>query len=254
MVFGEQLTTAANALSDESTGASMRGTWAPLLGPDFTLHLGASWMERVPSQNNLTLGTGNNISYTETVRFRAKPESNIIETRLIDTGATGIIDVENSQLWGAELGASAHNWLFNAEYINTSVSRRNGKDDLEFAGWFAQGAWTITGEDRSYQGNKGLFDGVKPAKPTTAGGYGAWELALRLSELDLSDGKKSLVAGKWRNEINGGEQRDLTVALNWYLTNALRISANYVKVLDLNGGAYDGKDLDAVQMRFQLAY
>ena len=254
MVFGEQLSTAANALSDESTGGSVRATWAPLLGPDFTLHLGAAVMERIPSQNNLSIGTGNNINYTETVRFRGKPESNIIETRLIDTGATGITDVENSQLWGTELGASVHNWLFNAEYINTSVARRNGKSDLEFDGWYAQGAWTITGEDRSYQGNKGLFDGVKPAKPITSGGYGAWELAVRLSALDLSDGKKSLVAGKLVHEINGGEQRDLTLALNWYLTNALRISANYVKVLDLKGGAYDGKDLNAVQMRFQFAY
>lgn len=254
MVFGEQLSTPANALSDESTGASLRFSWAPLLSNDYSIHLAAAGMERIPNQNNLSLGSGSNISYTEAVRFRAKPESNIIDTRLIDTGAIGIIDVENTRLWGAELGASLRSWQLMAEYIDTRVARRYGKPELEFTGWYAMAAWTITGEGRRYLSTRGTFDGIKPSKPTTAGGSGAWELAVRVSELDLTDGPESLVAGKWVNEINGGAQRDLTLALNWYLTNSLRIGANYVKVLYLEGGPFDGRDLDAIQMRFQFAY
>ncbi len=251
MVFGEPLSTAPNALSDESTGASVRFSWAPLLTNDYAIHLAIAGMERIPSQNNLSIGAGSNITYTEGVRFRAKPESNIIDTRLIDTGTTGIIDVENTRLWGAELGASLRSWQLMAEYIDTRVARRYGKTDLEFSGWYAMAAWSITGEHRRYLSPRGTFDGVRPAHPTSTGGYGAWELAVRLSELDLNDGPESPLG---ISEVNGGEQRDLTLALNWYLTNALRISANYVKVLELKGGPFDGKDLDVMQMRFQLAY
>ncbi len=251
MVFGEQLSSTATNVSDEGGGASLRLTWAPLIAPGANFHVGAAASVRVPSQNNTSLTT-TPVSYTEAIRLRAKPESNIIETRLVDTG--NIADVDQTQLWGIELAGSINAVGFNAEYINTNIQREQGKSDLDFSGWYAQTSWAITGEERTYKGDKGLYDGIKPAKPVGQGGTGAWELALRLSEIDLSDGDLQLLNNQWLPEVNGGEERNATLALNWYLNNYLRTSLNYVHVLDLEGGSYDNKDLDALQLRMQLAF
>lgn len=100
MLYGEQIANTANALSDEGGGASWRTTWAPLIGPGGNFHLGASFATRAPSQNNTALTT-TPVTYTESVRFRSKPESNILETRLVDTG--NIVNVERTDLWGIEI-------------------------------------------------------------------------------------------------------------------------------------------------------
>lgn len=112
----------------------------------------------------------------------------------------------------------------------------------------------LTGEQRTYKGDKGLFDGIKPARNIDQGGIGAWEIALRLAEIDLNDGSPVSQSGQFVPEVNGGKERNATLALNWYLNPFLRISTNYVKVLDIEQGPFDGKDLDAFQARFQLAY
>lgn len=251
MLYGEQIATAANALSDEGGGASWRTTWAPLIGPGETLHLGISLTARDPSQNN-TASTTTPVTYSDAVRFRAKPESNIIETRLIDTG--NIANVERTDLWGLELGGSLNTLGFNAEYIDTTIHRTNNLADLKFSGWFAQTTWNITGEQRTYKGDKGLFDGIKPAKSFDQGGIGAWEIGLRLSEVNFSDGDLVLRNTLLVPEINGGKERNATLALNWYANQFLRAGLNYVQALDIEGGNFDSKKLNALQLRFQLAY
>lgn len=54
-------------------------------------------------------------------------------------------------------------------------------------------------------------------------------LGVRLSELDLND------AG-----VEGGKERNASLVLNWYPESNLRFSANYVKVLSVDGGPHDG--------------
>ncbi len=251
MAYGEQLTAAAKNVVDEGGGASLRLTWAPLIG-DTTVHLGAAYAVRIPSQNNTALATTPTPPFSESINFRSKAESNIIDTRLVDTGT--ITDVDRNTLAGLEFGLSYHALTLNSEYISTQVQRDQGKKDLNFDGWFVQGAWLLTGERRGYQGNKGLFDGIKPAHSVDQGGNGAWELALRLSNINLNDGVVTVKNGVATPEVNGGEEQNATLAINWYLNPALRMSANYVHVLDVTGGNFDSKDLDAAQMRFQLAY
>ncbi|MES2825675.1 MAG: porin [Pseudomonadota bacterium] len=251
MLYGEQIATTASAVSDEGGGASWRSTWAPLIGPGATVHFGVSLALREPSQNNLA-STTTPVTYTDSVRFRSKPESNIIETRLVDTG--NIANVERTDLWGLELGASLKTFGFNAEYIDTTIHRKNNLDDLHFSGWYAQTTWNITGEQRTYKGDKGLFDGIKPIKSAGQGGIGAWELALRLSEVDLTDGDLVLRNSLLVPEVNGGKERNVTVALNWYVNPYLRSSINYVHGMDIESGSFEGRKLNALQMRFQLAY
>ena len=62
------------------------------------------------------------------------------------------------------------------------------------------------------------------------------------SELDLTDG-----------DIDGGRERDATLGVNWYMNRWLKLMGNVVKVLDVDGGPFDGVEPTIYQMRFQVA-
>lgn len=87
-----------------------------------------------------------------------------------------------------------------------------------------------------------MFEGIRPTPNLGSDGWGAFEVAVRYSELDLNDGP-----------IDGGRERNATAALSWYLNPFLRISANYVEVLDVDGGPFDGEEPSIWQMRLQVA-
>ncbi len=251
--FGDGVTT--QNVDDEGMQLAGRGTFAPFSGKGRALHLGLSgaWVE--PQQ-----AAGNRI---ETVRFRGKPEANIIADgtlessllldaggnsfgassgRLVDTGnITG--DVDSYTLFGAELAAVQGPFSFQGEYIRTDVNRAAA--DVDFNGFYVYGSWFLTGESRAYKADKGVFDMLVPKQSFSlnGGGPGAWEVAVRYSSLDLND-----------RDILGGEIDDLTLGLNWYVNQYVRLSANYVSVLDVSGGARHGDEPDIYQMRMQLAY
>ena len=95
-------------------------------------------------------------------------------------------------------------------------------------GWYAQASYLLTGEHRPYKKSSGTFSGIKPKDNYGAGGWGAWELAVRYDSLDLDDG-----------DVKGGELEDTAVGINWYLNPAIRLTANYVySDLDNSGEAH----------------
>jgi phosphate-selective porin OprO/OprP len=117
-------------------------------------------------------------------------------------------------------------------------------DNPTFYGYYAQASWFLTGESRNYRAEKGVFDIIRPKANFAPGrGFGAWELAVRLSGLDLSN-----------EDVDGGEMTDLTLGVNWYVNPYMRMSANYVSVLDVEGGAHDGDEPSVFQVHAQVAY
>ena len=54
--------------------------------------------------------------------------------------------------------------------------------------------------------------------------------------------------------INGGEMDNMTLGLNWFPVAGLRFSANYIKVLEVDGGAHDNEEADIMQLRGQWAF
>ena len=233
-VFGEPVGNAQGG--DEGYGAAARATYAPLSIGSRIVHLGLSGQWRDPTQDNSTNTTG---AKFDTVRFRAKPESNILAQRFVDTGE--LADVKNYSFAGVEFAAQYDALSLQTEYQQVSV-QRGAPANLDFDTWYAQLACTLTGEARPYRVDRGVFEGIKPAKNFGASGWGAFEVAARISELDLTDGP-----------VTGGRERNATAAVSWYLNPFLRVSANYVKVLDVKGGAFDGEEPSIWQMRLQIA-
>lgn len=233
-LFGEPVGSAQ--AGDEGHALVARGTYAPLLGNNRVVHLGLGYTLRYPTADNSTNTTGDRFA---TARFRSKPESNILAQRLVDTGE--IVGVDQYSIGGLELAAQFGAFSLQSEYHAVTVDRETGSS-LDFSGWYAQLACTLTGEARPYKAERGVFDGIRPAKNFGKDGWGAFEVAARMSGLDLSD-----------KEVAGGRERNAAIALNWYPNPLLRAGINVVKVLEVDGGPANDEEPTIYEMRLQLA-
>ncbi len=226
--------------SDEGYGLATRLTWAPINDTGRVLHLGASAGVREPADS----GRINN----ESPAFNADT-TNFSNVALTDTGPIDAID--RATIAGLELAAVAGSWSLQGEYAQVGVSRDNGLPSLDFSGYYLQMGWVLTGESRRYKGSDGEFKRLQPrhAFSPDDGHWGAWELALRFDEHDLTD-----------RDVIGGEQSRASLALNWYMNDYVRLMLDYNRILDvedsplrdIDGGQPD--DLDVFTFRTQFAF
>lgn len=195
-LFGETPGTVVDG--DEGVGVAARTTFAPVIGDSDLVHFGMSgYYKRLGDQD---------------LRVRQRPEARIFSTRLVDTGT---LDADSNAAIGVEFAAVHGPMSLQAEYIQSRVDLAVG--DASFDGAYVFASWFLTGERRPYTTRNGTFGTVKPASSISDGGRGAFELALRYSTLDLSDGV-----------VAGGQQDNVTLGLNWYATDAVRVTANWV--------------------------
>ncbi len=225
------------AVRDGDEQFTMRVTGLPWYADDGRqmIHAGFAYSYRSREQN---------------LRFRQRPEAHL-SPRFVNTGRLGMIDHE-SRL-GAELAGVFGPLHFQSEYMTSLVqmSQDLNQDDPSFDGWYVQVGYFLTGEHRPYKKSGGHFDRVKPKSNWDEGGTGAWEIAGRYSQLDLTD-----------SGINGGVMENYTLGLNWYLNQNVRIMWNYIhtQVEDLGGlgvpvawrGTSD--DADLFLMRLQVDF
>jgi phosphate-selective porin OprO/OprP len=164
------------------------------------VHLGAAGRWRAPG--------------TETARFRARPEIHNSQ-RFIDTGD---FDADSLASAGAEFATVLGPASLQAEYVYQYVDAAGGNDPA-FDGLYVFASYFLTGEHRPYKLTEGAFEPVKPKRNFSIkdGAWGAWEVAARYSQADLDD-----------EGIEGGELRNTTVGLNWYLNPNYRIMGNWV--------------------------
>ena len=151
--------------------------------------------------------------YHAEIKLRATPETELTDIDLIDTGK---FRPDRALLINPEFALVSGPWSVQAEYFlddNRIASAGRSRP------WGAYGfvSYLLTGESRRYDRAAGVFDGVHPARKFDwgSGGWGAWEVALRLSHADLNGGA-----------LAGGRQTGLTGALNWYINDQARLMLN----------------------------
>lgn len=143
-------------------------------------------------------------------RFFSHPESRVTSERLVDTGI--FEDISQQNIAVLEVAGAKESFMFRGEFFRAKWDRNTAADPV-FKGLYAQASWVLTGE--TYKYTQGKFVRIRPQNPR-----GAWEVALRFSRVDLND-----------EGIFGGEERNLTGALNWYAPgNQLRVMANVIYV------------------------
>jgi phosphate-selective porin OprO/OprP len=208
-----------------------------------------------PLEENRVLGrlvgrdawVGASMSYrtnaeSQNTRFRSRPEVGITDQYFVDTGA--IDGAESILRFGFEANKVDGAFSWQAEFLAAQV-QRDQAGDVRFTGGYLFASWFLTGESRNYNSATGEFRGVTPQKPLGRHGWGAFELAVRASTVNLND-----------QDIIGGRERNLTFGLNWYLNDRFRLQGNLIKVLDLKrpGSEFDGEDpwIAAVRLQFYL--
>jgi phosphate-selective porin OprO/OprP len=129
----------------------------------------------------------------------------------------------------------------------TSVTQIVQPSSNSFNGWYVQGSWVLTGENKGYNSATGAFTPPKPDKAFSldGSGWGALELVGRYSDLDLNDHEndQANVITAWTgattrtytyyNTVRGGEQKAFTLGLNWYPNEAVRFALDY-QLIDLS--------------------
>ena len=149
--------------------------------------------------------------------------------------ASGILSVRNFNVVGSELLWVHGPWSLQSEGMVNFVDQSNG-ESLTFFGGYAQLGYFLTGEHRPYDRKAGAIDRIKPfenffrVRSRDGGvcrGWGAWEVAARLSTLNLK-GHYVGTAALPGDLTNGGVLTDVTLGLNWYLNAYTKCQFNYI--------------------------
>lgn len=187
----------SNEANNSSKGEGMAGRLAyrPRIGDGQLFHLGVNFSKEDDED--------------EIARFRARPESHQDSYRIVDTNE--ILGVENRLKLGLEAAFVRGRFSVQSEYVQQKLNR-SFEADVAFDGYYAYASYFLTDDTRPYSDTDAAFGTVSP---NNSGG--AWEVAARVSHLDLSD----------RN-IPGGSVDSFTIGMNYYMTRDLRFAANYV--------------------------
>jgi phosphate-selective porin OprO/OprP len=102
--------------------------------------------------------------------------------------------------------------------MSVTVNRLEDNPQATFSGYYAFASWMITGEKRPYSIEEGEPAGRIYAKNKK---LGAFELAARISNLNLNHEESGVM---------GGEGNNITLAANWYPYPNLKFAANYVMI------------------------
>lgn len=166
---------------------------------------------------------GGNRSDNE-AQFRHRPEARSAN-RWLNTG--DIAGADNYQLLGLE-----NLWNFGplqlvGEYQNIWLERDPGfGGDLRFDGAYMYASYFLTGEHMPWKRSLGILDRIKPfenfflvdtCNDGVRGGWGAWQVAYRLSYADFND-----------DNIFGGRGLSHTLGINWYWNAYARLQFNAI--------------------------
>ena len=231
----------------EQAGVVVRAAGQVISGNDYSLHLGAD-------AEFLVAPVRNQVTGAQTLTLSDRPELRIDPTTLISTGA--LAGVSGAQVYSAEAAGTYGPLFFQGEYFWYNVDRNAlpGLSNVRFDGGYAQASYVLTGETHKYNSGNAAYNGIVPLNPfSLAGGWGAWEIAGRVSTVDLNN--QLAVA----NGVAGGRQTVYTAALNWYINRNIRFMLDYLhgditKQISATNAGDTGSKFDAFAVRTQIAF
>jgi phosphate-selective porin OprO and OprP len=248
--------------NSQQIGGTARFTYQVAQGSNYSLHLGADGEYVFQPRANGAAAA----AVTSTVTFSDRPELRVDPTAFLNTGQ---IPAKNAGAYGVEAAAGYESFFFQGEYYRIFVDQSGlsptaPKPELTFDGGYAEASWTVTGESRRYIPGTGAYSGIVPAQPLSLkdGGWGALELALRYSYLNLDDHNRPGVAPTVTGGIFGGRATGYAVGVNWYPNSNVRFMLDYihedVRKLPVaagpGGSPSGGVRIDAVALRSQVAF
>jgi len=289
---------------DEQQAVLGRIAYMAYANADAHLLVGANGMYviKLPdavASGGTTLATTPGATALSSVTLADCPEISV-DSNAIKLVSTGSLPANHVSQWGVETAGNYQNYYGQAGYYafevdrtpvayttyssaTTSATTIAYPSNNRLSAWYVQASWTLTGESKGYNQATAAFTSPKPAKPFSLvnGGWGAWELVARYSDLNLNDhvNDTSKVITNWTDAstrtytyygtVRGGDQRIATFGVNWYPNSAVRIALDY-QLIDVsrvqppesvttagmptlpvvNGG----QNLQTVAMRMQIGF
>jgi phosphate-selective porin OprO/OprP len=189
------------------------------------------------------------------------PELNVDDnsTKFVSAAGANVADAWN---WNLESAVTYDNFLAQGGYFKYGMDLRGATAlrGQDFDGWYAEGSWVLTGETRGWSTATGSFTSPKPRVNFSlpGGGWGAWEVAARYSDLNLNDNVGIIGSAAPAGGIRGGEQHIAALGLNWYPDAALKfmLQVQNVQVNRINPGTPFGsqnQNYDTLALRSQIA-
>jgi phosphate-selective porin OprO and OprP len=208
---------------------------APYLDNGNVLHLGVAGAYRTPERQKLATSGADlpdRVNAARIVKLDSRAETHVSRAKFLSTGDMKYVD--NFVQLGAELAAVAGPVTVQAEYQRTDVDRLKTTaatvTDHSFDGYYVQAMVFLTrGDRRPYLVSEGEFGRVVPKRSA-----GAVELGLRFSTLNLDDKTAT-------DAILGGEAKNLTAGLTWFMNTNHKLMVNFTRV-DNGANAKPGKD------------
>ncbi len=237
--FAEKNGTDGDIVQGDDMGgaATMRATWLPWYDEATDgrglIHTGVAYSHR------------NAFDHTFDLKYRQ-------ESHLANENKMTLKDVDTRDEIGAELATVYGPLSVQSEYYVNYIDRTEHVD-CKTQGAYVYVSYFLTGENRTYDRKRGLFNRVKPIENffrvrgedgNVFTGRGAWELKYRYSWLDAYD-----------DGLLGFQTCcDNTVGLNWYLNPYTRFMFEYVNsAMNQHKGEGSG-DMDIYQMRAQIDF
>jgi phosphate-selective porin OprO/OprP len=226
------------SLNEDRHNITGRLVWRPFMSEDAKslLHLGGSITQKA-------------IEPGGTARFRSRPD-NHFGPRPVDTGG---LPADDTQIYQFEVAGVAGRLWYTGEYFSADVETTSEFEveeptlrDPTLDGWYAEAGFYLTDDYRRYKASDGAWDRQKPSSPWLKdGGGGAWEVAVRFDEVDITEA----VLGD-----EPGEMANITVQLNWYPNPATRLMIGYVNTdVESADNSFNGS-IDSVLIRWQVDF
>lgn len=167
-------------------------------------------------------------------RFRAYPEVQTYNNHfLVNTGVMPQCD----NFWGQEYETFIQYKSFycDTEFYKVHVNRQI--QDVDFHGYFATVDYFLTGEHYVYNFENGTVEGLRKILHD----YGAWELTMRYSNVDLLDA-----------DIEGGREANIALGINWYPNMNLKFMLDFINVNAYPSENGLGRHMNIIALRCQI--
>ena len=183
---------------------------------------------------------------------------------------SGKFQARSFSLFGVESVFQNGPLSLQTEWMLSSVDSVAGQ--VNYPGAYVEGMYRLTGESRPYDKKLGAFKNVEPThsffsfEPDKMGdiGLGAWELAGRVSWVDLRDPSK--LNGHFYNSatnlfnasskvgaVGAGTLTDTTLGATWFLNKHTKFQFNWIHAF-LNNSAHGFSQADLFVTRLQVDF
>eukprot|EP00659_Diplonema_papillatum_P000163 gene163-258_t len=148
---------------------------------------------------------------------------------------------DTDTVFGGEFAFARGPLSLQAEYLNRKMKADSSA--------YQDVAYTLTGESRVYKLDGAKFDTIKPQNKQ----FGAWEVFYRYDNISVDD--KNVVRNSATREVGDAKASLNTIGVNWYANEAVKVSANYLKVSTDKIQNANGDDSgDAIVARVQYVF